>query len=155
MFFAHPLQREGRWPEFGNVKCQALAPEKPPRGAQVLCVLNWSEFRNMMSQIVTSKGRGGRRKLPRVFTEHGVIMAAAVLNSERAVRMSVLVVRAFVQMRNELMTRAHMEKRLADIEKTLVGHDTALRDLYGKMRPLLLPPPVPPRRRIGFRMGEE
>ena len=67
-------------------------------------------------------------------------MAATILNSPRAVAMSVYVVRAFVKMRQELLTDATLEKRLATIEKTLIGHDTALRDLYQKIRPLLLPP---------------
>ena len=61
-----------------------------------MCQLTNEEFKALMLQIATSKkGRGGRRKLPLVFTEHGAIMAANVLNSKRAVRMSVFVVRAF------------------------------------------------------------
>lgn len=112
--------------------------------------LNRDEFGVLMSQIVTSKGRGGRRKLPRVFTEHGAIMAATILNSPRAVSMSVYVVRAFVRMRQALLARTGMEKRLAEIERTLVGHDAALKNLYEKLKPLLLPPPDPPRREIGF-----
>jgi hypothetical protein len=90
------------------------------------------------------------RFLPFVFTEHGAIMAANVLNSRRAIRMSVFVVRAFVNMRSELMARSEMEKRLTQAEKVLLSHDSSLRDLYEKIRPLLLPPPDPPRRRIGF-----
>jgi hypothetical protein len=113
------------------------------------------EFAALISQFVTSKGRGGRRKLPRVFTEHGAIMAATILNSPRAVAMSVYVVRAFVRMRQEMLANATLEKRLAVIEKTLIGHDAALRDLYQKIRPLLLPAPEKPKRRIGFhREGE-
>jgi hypothetical protein len=110
------------------------------------------EYDALRSQIATlEKGRGRHRKYaPWAFTEHGAIMAATILNSEGAVRMSVYVVRAFVQMRQALITRTDMEKRLAEIEKTLLGHDTGLRDLYEKIRPLLLPPNVP-RRRIGFR----
>lgn len=81
-------------------------------------------------------------------------MAANVLNSKRAIHMSVYVVRAFVRMRQALITRTDMEKRLAEIEKTLIGHDAALRDLYEKILPLLLPPPALPRQRIGFRGGD-
>ena len=77
-------------------------------------------------------------------------MAASVLNSPRAVAMSVYVIRAFVRMRNELLANTIFEKRLAHIEKTLIAYDTGLRDLYEKIRPLLLPPPEPPKRRIGF-----
>ncbi len=113
-------------------------------------VLNRAEFGALNFQIGTSKGRGGRRKLPRVFTEHGALMAGMILNSPRAVAMSVYVVRAFVRMRDALLGRTGMEKRLAEIERTLVGHDAALKDLYRKIKPLLLPPPETPRRAIGF-----
>ena len=117
--------------------------------------LSRSEFESLMSQIVISKGRGGRRKLPRVFTEHGAIMAATILNSPRAVAMSVYVVRAFVRLRNELLANTTLEKRLAHIERTLIAHDGALRDIYQKIRPLLLPAPETPKRRIGFRPEPE
>jgi hypothetical protein len=81
-------------------------------------------------------------------------MAATILNSERAVAMSVYVVRAFVKIRRELDTG--LEVRLEKIEKTLLTHDTGLRDLYQKLKPLLLPPPdKPTRRRIGFDAEEE
>lgn len=114
------------------------------------------EWRSLRSQIVTLKGRGRHRKyLPRVFTEHGAIMAATILNSERAVAMSVYVVRAFVRMRKEMLANTTLGKRLAEIEKTLITHDTALRDVYQKLKPLLLPPPEKPKRRIGFQAEEE
>jgi ORF6N domain len=108
------------------------------------------EVVNLKFQIGTSSFHGGRRKPPWVFTEHGAIMAATTLNSPRAVAMSVYVVRAFVRMRDELLANTTLEKRLAEIEKTLVGHDGALRDIYENLRPLLLPPPETPKRRIGF-----
>jgi len=88
--------------------------------------------------------------LPWVFTEHGAIMAAMILNSERAVAMSAYLVRAFVKMRRELLADATLEARLQEIEKMLLTHDTALRDVYKKLKPLLLPPPEKPKRRIGF-----
>ena len=118
--------------------------------ADFLFHLTPAEFVNLKFQNGTSKSHGGRRKLPWAFTEHGAIMAATILNSARAAAMSVYVVRAFVRMREELLGRANLEKRLAEIECTLVGHDAALRDLYQKLKPLLLPPPAKPRREIGF-----
>lgn len=119
--------------------------------------LTASEWKSLRCQIGTLKvGRGRHRKyLPWVFTEHGAIMAATILNSPRAVAMSVYVVRAFVKLRRELLADATLEKRLATIEKTLLGHNAALRDLYQKIRPLLLPPPQQPRRRIGFTREDE
>ena len=120
--------------------------------------LSKEEWSLLRSQIVTLKGRRGqhRKYLPWGFTEHGAIMAATILNSERAVAMSVYVVRAFVKIRRELLTDAGLEVRLEKIEKTLLTHDTGLRDLYQKLKPLLLPPPdKPTRRRIGFHAKEE
>lgn len=89
-------------------------------------------------------------QLPYAFTEHGAIMAAMVLNSPEAVAMSVFVVRAFMQMREQLAANAAILKRLAEIDKTLLEHDSALRSVWTKLQPLLAPPPEPPKRRIGF-----
>jgi hypothetical protein len=114
-------------------------------------VLNRQEFAALISQSVISKpARGGRTKPPRVFTEHGALMAATLLNSKRAVAMSIYVIRAFVQMRQTLLSNQTIFKRLAEIDKELLLHDTALRDVYQKLLPLLQPPPDPPRPRIGF-----
>ena len=131
--------------------------------------LTQQELENLKSQIATSSlatpqseavapnwsqpatgSHGGRRKLPHAFTEHGAIMAATVLNSPEAVAMSVFVVRAFMQMREHLAANAAILKRLAEIDKTLLEHDSALRSIWTKLQPLLAPPPEPPRRRIGF-----
>jgi hypothetical protein len=110
----------------------------------------------LRSHVATSnKGRGGRRYRPYVFTEHGAIMAAMVLNSPKAVVMSVYVVRAFTRMREQLTANAIVLKRLAEIDKTLLQHDTALRDIYRKLLPLLQPAPEPPKRRIGFISDDE
>jgi hypothetical protein len=69
-----------------------------------------------MLQFATSKsGRGGRRKLPLVFTEHGAIMAANVLSSEHAVQASVAVVRAFVRLRQMIASNAELARKLAEL----------------------------------------
>jgi hypothetical protein len=112
--------------------------------------LTAKEVENLRSQIVTSRQHGGPRYSPRAFTEHGVLMAANVLNSPRAVAVSIALVRAFIRVREALMTNQVMGKRLAEVEKTLVTHDAALRDIYQRIKPLLLPPPDPPRKKIGF-----
>jgi hypothetical protein len=106
----------------------------------------------LRSQSVTLKpGRGRHRKyLPYAFTEHGALMAATVLNSPRAVTMSIYIIRAFVKMREDLAANAAILKRLAEIDKTLLLHDAALRDIYHKLLPLLTPPPEPPKPEIGF-----
>jgi hypothetical protein len=95
------------------------------------------------------------RYLPFAFTEHGALMAANVLSSPRAVEMSVYVIRAFVRIRRELTVNETVARRLAEIEKSLMKHDGALRDLYAKIRPLLLPPPEPKHREIGFHVKPE
>ena len=110
---------------------------------------------NLKSQSVISSWGGARRSLPYAFTEHGAIMAAMVLNSRQAVAMSVYVVRAFTRMREQLTVNAIILKRLAEIDKTLLQHDSALRDIYRKLLPLLQPPPTPPKRRIGFISDEK
>ena len=82
-------------------------------------------------------------------------MAANLLRSERAVQMSVFVIRAFVRLREHIAANAAILKRLAEIDKTLLQHDAALRDIYHKLLPLLQPPPTPPKRRIGFLADNE
>jgi hypothetical protein len=108
-----------------------------------------------ISQTVTSLRRLRFSKQVRAFTEHGALMAAMVLSSPCAVAMSVYVIRAFVQMREEQAASAAILKRLAEIDKTLLTHDAALRDIYHKLLPLLSPPPDPPRKEIGFHIKEE
>ena len=104
----------------------------------------------LRSQIATLK-RGQHAKYPpTAFTEHGAIMAAMVLNSPEAISMSVFVVRAFMQMREQLAANAAILKRLVEIDKTLMEHDSALRTIWTKLQPLLAPPPEPPKRRVGF-----
>ncbi len=118
--------------------------------------LNVEEAAALRSQIVISKpGRGGRRYSPYAFTEHGALMAANILNSPRAVAMSVYVIRAFVKMREDFAANAAILKRLAEIDKTLILHDVALREIYQKLKPLLEPPPPPPRPQIGFHVKED
>jgi hypothetical protein len=117
--------------------------------------LTAEEHAALTSQIAMSKpGRGGRRTRPYAFTEHGALQVANVLNSSKAEAMSIYVIRAFIRMREELSANQAVSKRLAEIERTLLTHDAALRDLYQKIRPLLLPPPDQPKRRIGFRTDD-
>jgi ORF6N domain len=108
------------------------------------------EYRILRSQnVISSDGHGGRRYLPFVFTEHGAIMAATVLNSKRAIEMSIFVVLAFVRMRQTIAANRQIMTKLAKIEGRLDNHDVDIQDLIGALRELMTPPP-PNRRRIGF-----
>jgi hypothetical protein len=79
-----------------------------------------------------------------------------VLNSPEAVAMSVFVVRAFMQMREQLPANAAILRRLTEIDKTLGQHDSSLRAIWTQLQPLLAPPPEPPQRRVkGFNPGDE
>ena len=92
------------------------------------------------SQIATLKRGQNIKYLPYAFTEHGAIMAANVLNSEKAVTMSVYVIRAFVRMRAVFLDNQILAVRLMEIEEVLLEHDVKLEDVYKKIRLLLLPP---------------
>ena len=107
------------------------------------------EHQSLRSQNVTSKGRGGRRYLAHAFTAHGAIMAATVLNSKRAIEMSVFVVRAFVQMRQALVFNQHVVSKLSELEERLDSHDGEIQDLVEALRELIAPLPAN-QRRIGF-----
>ena len=94
------------------------------------------------------------RNLPYVFTEHGALMAASVLNSNRANEVSVFVVRAFVKIRRTLSEHKELAAKLGQLERRLSDHDTQIASLVRTIRSLLSPAPVPERRRIGFREEE-
>lgn len=131
-------------------------PERFPR--DFVFQLTRKEFDNLMLQSATSSsGHGGRRKPPLVFTEHGAIMAATVLNSPQAVRMSVFVVRAFVKMREMLASHRDLALKLEELERSLTTrlgeHDRTISTILTELRRLMTPPD-PPRRRIGFHVGE-
>ena len=112
------------------------------------------EVTALRSQTATSTPRrGGRRYLPYAFTEHGAIMAATILNTPRAIEVSVYVVRAFVQLREVLATHKELAERLdaleAKIERRLATHDHALADIINAIRELMAPPDSK-KRPIGF-----
>jgi hypothetical protein len=124
--------------------------------------LTLEELVNLKYQIGTSSSHGGKRKLPYAFTENGAIMAANVLNSPEAVRMSVFVVRAFVQMRDLLGGTKELARQLADLEKKLTArldvHESVIVDVLRRVMEILDPPPLPPeppKRRIGFHVRPE
>lgn len=114
--------------------------------------LTAKESESLRLQNATSNSkRGGRRYLPYAFTEHGAIMAATVLNSPRAVKMSVFVVRAFVHFRQLVVNNRELAAKLNEIESRLEQHDGAIRDLINTVRELMLPRPSSGKR-IGFEL---
>jgi hypothetical protein len=118
--------------------------------ADFLFMLTNAEYRSLRSQNATSNpGRGGRRYLPHAFTEHGAIMAATILNSKRAIDMSIFVVRAFVQMRQHAIVSQHVVSKLAELEAHLDRHDEEIHELVEAIAELIAPLPAS-NRRIGF-----
>jgi len=139
--------------------------------ADFMFQLSEDEFATLRSQFATSNAassRGGRRYRPFAFTEHGAIMAAMVLNSARAVEVSVYVVRAFVRLREAAVQHKDLAERLSSLEEKTealaMQHDTfsrntkaQLRQVFDALRELMVPlaPPTPPKRPIGFITPDE
>ncbi len=112
--------------------------------------LSEDEHAALRSQIATSNtGRGGRRYLPYAFTEHGAIMAATVLNSPRAIEMSVFVVRAFVRLREMLSVHKDLAEKLDALERKVSTHDQAIAGLINAIREMTHTP-ASRSRPIGF-----
>jgi len=115
--------------------------------ADFMFQLSPKEAESLRSQIVTSKaGRGGRRYRPYAFTEHGALMLANVLNSERAAQTSVMVVRAFVRLRQLLASNAELARKLDALEQK---YDAQFKVVFDAIR-RLMSPPARPKREIGF-----
>ena len=109
---------------------------------------------NLKSQIaISSSGWGGRRSRPYAFTEHGVAMLSSVLHSERAVRVNIAIMRAFVRLRETLALHKELAARLADLERKIESHDEGIRTLFEAIRQLMAAPEKA-RRSIGFHVEE-
>ncbi len=115
--------------------------------------LTKQEADSLRFQIGMSKteGRGGRRYLPYVFTEHGVAMLSTVLNSERAVKVNIEIMRAFVRLRQMLASNAELARKLDALEKK---YDAQFKVVFDAIRQLMTPP-VTRKRKIGFRSGDD
>ena len=135
--------------------------------------LTAKEWADLTSQIAMSNAQSNRsqfatgsqrhrdpRFTPYAFTEHGALMAVNILCSERAIQMSVFVVRAFIRMRQMLIEQRGLARKLAELEEELTArldaHETAINEILGQIRRLLSPPPEPqpPKKRIGFVVEE-
>jgi hypothetical protein len=120
--------------------------------------LSREEAEALRSQSATSKGRGGRRYAPYVFTEQGVAMLSSVLRSDTAVAVNIAIVRAFVALRRAATSYAEIDKRVTELERetqTRLGkHDRELGEIFDALRQLIAPPPRP-KRRVGFGPPED
>lgn len=119
----------------------------PPSFGFQLAEPEWDRLR---SQIATSKGRGGKRYLPWVFTEHGALQLASVLKSQIAVQASIRVVEVFIAMREQLAAHKELAGKLAELESRIEGHDSAIQNLFDAIRQLIEPPLPEHRKQIGF-----
>ena len=119
---------------------------------QFMFQLTKEGFENLKSQIATSSsGWGGKRKQPLVFTEHGALQAANVLNSAEANKMSVFIVRAFIRLREMALTNEKLARKVDQLEKRVTDHDEILIELVHEIRKLIdVPKSKGGKRTIGF-----
>ena len=118
--------------------------------------LSKEEFEILKSQIATSSSNwGGRRKPPLVFTEHGALQAANVLNSEQASRMSVFIIRAFVQLREMAFTNEILSQKFEQLENRVTQHDNVMINIIEEIRNLIDSPKSKNGKQIGFRIPEK
>jgi len=122
--------------------------------ADFMFQLTDTEHDSLRSRIVTSNQRGGCRYLPYAFTEHGAIMAATILNSQRAIEMRVFIVRAFIQLRDLLSSHKQLSSSLDDLERKLASHDRDITMIVNAISNLITPPSQK-KRQIGFAVDEE
>ena len=108
--------------------------------------LTYREFTNLKSQIVTSSWGGIRRAMPYAFTEQGVAMLSGILNSPRAIRVNIEIMRAFVRLRQMLISNVELARKLNALEKK---YDAQFKVVFDAIRKLMMPPDKP-RRRIGY-----
>ncbi len=135
-----------------NQAVQRNADRFPPDFAYQL---TQQEFTDLMSQIVISNGgRGGRRKLPWAFTEHGVAMLSSVLRSPTAVRVNIEIVRVFVRLRRLMATPGELVEQLTRLAETVQLHDKQIKAISQVLNKLM-EQPAEPSRRIGFHVGKE
>jgi ORF6N domain len=137
-----------------KVSIQAVKRNKERFPPDFMFQLNKEEFASLRSQFVTSKlknGRGGRRYPPYAFTEEGVAMLSSVLNSPRAIRVNVEIMRAFVRLRRILASHAELARKLEDLEKK---YDSQFRVVFEAIRQLMAAPEKAPKK-IGFQLREK
>lgn len=116
--------------------------------ADFMFQLDKNEMKSLMSQIVISKGRGGTRKLPLVFTEQGVAMLASVLNSDRAISVNIQIIRTFVKIRELLATNEALQRKMIEMEKK---YDGKIKEIFNTIG-FLLEDKITKKREVGFKV---
>jgi phage regulator Rha-like protein len=112
--------------------------------------LSWEEVESSRSQFVTLKQGKNIKYLPYAFTEHGVAMLSSVLNSERAIQVNILIMRAFTKLREILLTHKELAIKIEALEKKYTEHDHTIKEIFQAIKQLLEPPPVKEKKIIGF-----
>jgi hypothetical protein len=130
-----------------KVLIQAVIRNRQRFPQDFLFQLSDQEFSSLRSQIVTSKGRGGRRTAPYAFTEHGIAMLSSVLRSEHAVKINIQIIRTFIQLRQIIASQPGLAAKLQNLERK---YDTQFKVVFDAIRKLMVETPLPPKRRIGF-----
>ena len=115
--------------------------------------LSMREFENLKSQIVTSSWGGMRRSLPYAFTEQGVAMLSSVLNSKKAIKVNIQIMRAFVKLREILSTHKELALTLKELELKVDSHDRQIQAIFDVINQLIAPSD-PPKRKMGFTIDE-
>lgn len=135
-----------------KVLVQAVKRNRYRFPADFMFQLNEQEFQNLKSQIVTSSWGGLRRALPYAFTEQGVAMLSSVLNSKRAIRTNIQIMRTFVEIKQALGMQKELNGKMAELEKHIKKHDQDIDIIFEAIR-RLINSPEKPKRRIGFHAG--
>ena len=99
---------------------------------------------------ISNKGRGGRRYLPYAFTQEGVAMLSSVLSSPSAVQVNIAIMRAFIRLRQMVLSVDELSRKVADLERGYKQHGQQFDVVFKAIRQLMAPPPEPPRKKIGF-----
>ncbi|HXC07128.1 MAG TPA: ORF6N domain-containing protein [Bacteroidia bacterium] len=116
--------------------------------------LTAKEWENLKSQIAISSSWGGRRTLPYVFTEHGVLMLSSVLSSDRAVQVNIQIMRIYTKLREMIVSHKDILLKLEQMEKSVTRHDGEIQLIFKYLKELLNPV-RPPRKKVGFRNKNE
>ena len=111
--------------------------------------LTQQELKNLIFQFGTSSW-GGTRKLPRAFTEHGILSLSSVLKSNQAIQVNIAVMRTFVRLRQILSGHRELAHKLEQLERRIEKHDGEIHAIFDAIRQLLEPPATGPKKRIGF-----